>query len=97
MRLGVVSSVLLKPLPYADGSPVLRLQQRNGNGSMCCLPYGNFYRWARDATGFEALGATTGRASMTLTGQGEPRSIPVTMAPDPALPVSHPHFNTPRQ
>ena len=76
----VVYTVLLKPLPYADGSRVLRLQQRNGNGSMCCLPYGNFYRWQREATGFEALGATTGRASMTLTGQGEPRSIPVTMA-----------------
>ena len=76
----VVYSVLLKPLPYAGADRVLRLQQRNGKGSMCCLPYGNFYMWAREATGFEALGATTGRASMTLTGQGEPRSIPVTMA-----------------
>ena len=76
----VVHSVLLKPLPYAEVDRVLRLQQRNGKGSMCCLPYGNFYMWAREATGFKALGATTGRASMTLTGQGEPRSIPVTMA-----------------
>lgn len=76
----VVHSVLLKPLPYAGADRVLRLQQRNGNGSMCCLPYGNFYMWAREATGFEALGATTGRGTMTLTGQGEPRSIPVTMA-----------------
>lgn len=76
----VVYAVLLKPLPYQDANRVLRLQQRNGRGSMCCLPYGNFYMWAREATGFEALGATTGHASMTLSGQGEPRSIPVTMA-----------------
>jgi putative ABC transport system permease protein len=76
----VVYTVLLKPLPYADAGRILRLQQRNGKGSMCCLPYGNFYMWARGATGFAALGATTGHASMTLTGAGEPRSMPVTMA-----------------
>jgi predicted permease len=76
----VVYSVLLKPLPYSDANRVFRLQQRNGNGSMCCLPYGNFYMWSREATGFAALGATTGHSSMTLTGQGEPRSIPVTLA-----------------
>ncbi|HET7371787.1 MAG TPA: ABC transporter permease, partial [Gemmatimonadaceae bacterium] len=76
----VVYSVLLKPLPYADGDRVLRLQQRNGQGSMCCLPYGNFYMWAREATGFEALGATTGHPAMTLAGQGEPRPLSVTMA-----------------
>ncbi len=76
----VVYSVLLKPLPYADGDRVLRLQQRNGKGSMCCLPYGNFYVWAREATGFEALGATTGHSTMTLTGLGEPRPLAVTLA-----------------
>jgi predicted permease len=76
----VVYSVLLEPLPYAGADRVLRLQQRNGKGSMCCLPYGNYYMWAREATGFTALGATTGRGSMTLTGQGEPHSLAVTMA-----------------
>ncbi|HTI61900.1 MAG TPA: ABC transporter permease [Gemmatimonadaceae bacterium] len=76
----VVYAVLLKPLPYQDAGRVVRLQQRNGSGSMCCLPYGNFYMWAREATGFEALGATTGRGTMTLSGEGEPRSMPVTLA-----------------
>jgi len=76
----VVYAVLLKPLPYQDAGRVLRLQQRNGQGAMCCLPYGNFYMWAREATGFEALGATSGHATMTLSGGGEPRSIPATMA-----------------
>ena len=75
-----VYAVLLKPLPYQDAGRVLRLQQRNGRGAMCCLPYGNFYMWAREATGFEALGATTGHATMTLSGAGEPRSLPVALA-----------------
>ncbi|HEU4786810.1 MAG TPA: ABC transporter permease [Gemmatimonadaceae bacterium] len=76
----VVYSVLLKPLPYADGDRVLRLKQRNGQGSMCCLPYGNFFKWARETSGFEALGATTGHPAMTLAGQGEPRPVSVTLA-----------------
>ncbi|HEV8497790.1 MAG TPA: ABC transporter permease [Gemmatimonadaceae bacterium] len=71
----VVYSVLLRPLPYANADRVFTFAQQNGSGTMCCLPYGNYYAWRREATAFEALGATTGYPPMTLTGQGDP--IPV--------------------
>jgi putative ABC transport system permease protein len=71
----VVYSVLLRPLPYANAERIFTFAQQNGTGTMCCLPYGNYYAWRREATAFEALGATTGYPPMTLTGQGDP--IPV--------------------
>ena len=71
----VVYSVLLRPLPYANADRVFTFAQQNGSGTMCCLPYGNYYAWRREATAFEALGATTGYPPMTLIGQGDP--IPV--------------------
>jgi len=76
----VVHSVLLRPLPYANAERILRLSERNGQGSMCCLPFGNFYRWKSQARGFEALGATWGIRPWTMTGQGEPTPIATVLA-----------------
>jgi putative ABC transport system permease protein len=76
----VVYSVLLRPLPYANADRVFTFAQQNGSGSMCCLPYGNFDVWRREATSFEAMGATTGGGPLTLTGQGDPTPIPVVYA-----------------
>jgi len=76
----VVYSVLLRPLPYANADRVFTFAQQNGSGTMCCLPYGNYYAWRREATAFEALGATTGYPPMTLTGQGDPMSVSTVVA-----------------
>src|SRR5690348_13812418 len=76
----VVYSVLLRPLPYANADRVFTFAQQNGSGSMCCLPYGNFDVWRREATSFEAMGATTGGRPLTLTGQGDPTPLPVAYA-----------------
>ena len=76
----VVYSVLLRPLPYANADRVFTFAEQNGSGTMCCLPYGNFDVWRREATSFEALGATTGSPPLTLTGQGDPAPIPTTRA-----------------
>ncbi|MEP6493735.1 MAG: ABC transporter permease [bacterium] len=74
----VVYSVLLKPLPYANADRIFSLVQQNGTNPMCCLPFGNFDTWRREATGFEALGASWGNGTITLTGQGDPTPIQVT-------------------
>lgn len=76
----VVYSVLLRPLPYANADRVFTFAEQNGSGSMCCLPYGNFDTWRREATSFEAIGATAGGRPMTLTGQGDPVPIPIVSA-----------------
>jgi putative ABC transport system permease protein len=76
----VVYSVLLKPLPYADADRVLSFDQQNGKGTMCCLPFGNYDTWRREAAGFDAIGATWGTGPMTLTGRGDPTPIPAPSA-----------------
>jgi predicted permease len=76
----VVYSVLLRPLPYANADRVFTFAQQNGSGTMCCLPYGNFDVWRREATSFEAIGAIAGSGPMTLTGQGDPLPVPTTQA-----------------
>jgi putative ABC transport system permease protein len=76
----VVYSVLLRPLPYANADRVFTFAQQNGSGTMCCLPYGNYYVWRREATAFEVLGATTGYPPMTLTGQGDPMPVSTVVA-----------------
>jgi predicted permease len=71
----VVNSVMLRPLPFADTDRIVRLSQRNGNGAMGSIPFGNFDTWQREATGFEAMGAYWGGGRSTLTGQGDPVSV----------------------
>jgi putative ABC transport system permease protein len=67
-------------LPYANADRVFTFVQQNGSGTMCCLPYGNFDVWRREATSFEAIGAIAGSGPMTLTGQGDPLPVPTTQA-----------------
>jgi len=69
----VTDSVLLKPLPYANGNRLLDLRERNGSGSMV-VTFGNYGVWRQEATDFEALGAYY-YDSFTLTGAGESQRI----------------------
>ncbi|HEY4131108.1 MAG TPA: ABC transporter permease, partial [Gemmatimonadaceae bacterium] len=67
----VVYSVVLNPLPFANGDRIVELRQ-NPNPN---APMGNFLRWERDANAFEAMGATLGARQHALTGFGDP--IPI--------------------
>jgi putative ABC transport system permease protein len=76
----VVYSVLLKPLPFANAERVLNLNQASGQNQMCCLPFGNFDTWRKEANGFEAIGAIWGTGPLVLTGHGDPTPIPAPSA-----------------
>jgi len=69
----VADSVLLKPLPYANGDRLLDLRERNGSGSMV-VTVGNYAVWRQEATDFAAL-AGISYGSFTLTGAGDPVRI----------------------
>jgi putative ABC transport system permease protein len=71
----VVYTVLLQPLPFAHGDRILTFAQYNGQGTNCCLPYGNFAVWKAEATDFEGMSATLGARYRTLTGRGEPTPL----------------------
>jgi predicted permease len=71
----VVYSVLLQPLPFANGNRIVELGQHGGSDPFCCAPFGNYLTWKHEATGFEAIGATWGSVPMTLTGAGDPTPI----------------------
>ncbi len=76
----VAYTVIMKPLPYAHADRIYTYSQRNGKGSMCCLPYGNFYTWQREASDFESMAATSGSRAFTLTGYGDPTPIRTRLA-----------------
>lgn len=75
----VAYTVIMKPLPYANADRLYTYSQHEG-GAGCCLPYGNFYTWQRQATDFEALGAVRGWSPYTLTGYGDPTPIRTRLA-----------------
>jgi predicted permease len=71
----VVYSVLLKPLPFANAERIFTFTQTNGQGTMCCLPFGNFETWRKEATAFDAMGAIWFTGPLVLTGYGDPTPI----------------------
>jgi len=70
----VIYSVLLAPLPYANGNRVLSLSEKFGANDMS-VTYGNYGTWRQTAHSFEVLGAATGSRPLTLTGVGDPTPI----------------------
>src|ERR1041384_7108924 len=70
----VVYSVILRPLPYANGDRVLSLWERNGSSSNS-VTLGNYESWRQQATSFEAIGGLWYGVPLTLTGQGDPAPI----------------------
>ena len=68
----VVYSVLLNPLPFANGDRILNMREGPyGNA----VTFGNFDTWRKEAHSFEVLGATWGTGGFTLTGVGDPMPI----------------------
>ncbi|HEY9225950.1 MAG TPA: ABC transporter permease [Gemmatimonadaceae bacterium] len=76
----VVYSVLLQPLPYANGDRILALAQRDGQDAKYWMPFGNYSVWQREATAFESIGAWWGPMNATLTGSGDPAPVSITRA-----------------
>ena len=69
----VTYSVLLRPLPYAQGDRLLDLSERNGSGAMS-VTFGNYGAWKEQATDFASL-AGIWYGSFTLTGPGNPQRV----------------------
>ncbi len=69
----VTYSVLLRPLPYANGDRLLRLDEHFGSGYMN-VTFGNYGVWKEQATDFQTL-AGIWYGSFTLTGAGTPQRV----------------------
>ncbi|MEP6836233.1 MAG: ABC transporter permease [Gemmatimonas sp.] len=78
----VVNNVLLRPLPYAHGDRLVQLREKNGANDRfgMFVTFGNYATWVQRTKSFEALAATTGDRSRTLTGNGDPIALRVTRA-----------------
>jgi putative ABC transport system permease protein len=72
----VVSAVLLRPLPYADGTRIVHIgeTERAAAGVGGTTSYPNFDDWRRTSRSFAAMGMYDGW-NPTLTGLGEPTRI----------------------
>lgn len=72
----VVSAVLLRPLPYADGNRVVHIGEARRAGPTVggTTSYPNFDDWRRASRSFAAMGMYDGW-NPTLTGLGEPTRI----------------------
>jgi predicted permease len=71
----IVNTVMLQPLPFANADRIVHFSQRNGQGEMWSIPYGNYATWKQEATGYEEIGAYWGGGRGTLTGQGDPIAV----------------------
>ena len=72
----VVSSVLLRPLPYDDAGRLVRLHDRKPP-ELEDFPVspGNFTDWQKNARSFEHVAAYYGFPPLVLTGAGEPEQL----------------------
>jgi putative ABC transport system permease protein len=69
----VAYSVLLRPLPYANGDRLLALNERIDSHTMS-VTFGNYGVWKRQATDFQSL-AGIWYGGFTLTGAGSPQRV----------------------
>jgi putative ABC transport system permease protein len=71
----VVYSVLLKPLPYQNGSRIVEIDESMGGDNWNVVTYGDYHTWKTRQTSFDVIGATSGQSPVTLTGVGDPTPI----------------------
>jgi putative ABC transport system permease protein len=73
----VVNAVLLEPLPYPNAERLVAIWETRPNIPFDRIPTSgpDFEDWRAQTTSFEMLAAFEGR-SLTLTGRGEPETLP---------------------
>jgi putative ABC transport system permease protein len=70
----VLSSVLLRPLPYADPARLVMIGEREADGTASNVGYTTFLDWRDRSRGFEEM-ALVRSWQPTLTSNGEPERI----------------------
>ena len=80
-----LDGVLLKPLDYPEPERLVQLWEKPPGGLRNGISALNFQDWQRQSTSFTAMAATTGKTA-TLSGQGEPRQLRLSL-------VSAPYFD----
>ncbi len=79
----IVSSLLLRPLPFPDAANLVMLRERGEQGRTMWPSYPNFLDWRDQATGFDGMVAVTFRSRMTLIANGAATKAPVAgVSPD---------------
>src|SRR5690242_15868730 len=71
----VIDAVLLRPLPYAQPSQLVSVQQRVSHGVSSYVSYPNFSDWRSQNHVFSSMAAYR-ETNFTLTGSGEPVQLP---------------------
>jgi predicted permease len=74
----VVNGVLFNPLPYPQSDRLVELYSKRMGFSQASNPYLNFLDWVRDNRSFSGLAAHR-RDFLSLTGMGDPESLPTEM------------------
>ncbi|HET7215073.1 MAG TPA: ABC transporter permease [Terriglobia bacterium] len=82
----VVNGVLLNPLPYPQPERLVALYSRTEQFSRASISYPNFLDWERDNRSFSSLAAYRSD-HFSLTGKGEPESVPADMVSATFFPV----------
>jgi hypothetical protein len=90
-----VYSVLLHPLPYANGDRILTLSERIGvTQGYNAVTLGNFDTWRKEARSFDALGAEWGLDRARSPASAIPRrSTPCSAHQDSGKPSSFRPFS----
>jgi putative ABC transport system permease protein len=73
--VSVVEAVLLRPLPYANGTRVYAVQEANNGRRGSSLSWSDYVDLSGRLHAFSAIGGYSG-ASRTLTGRGSPERLP---------------------
>jgi putative ABC transport system permease protein len=82
----VSRAVLLAPLPYADPSRVVILNESTPQFPSASVTRYNYDDWRARASSFDAMGAFR-PTNMTVTGDGDPERVPVKMITASLLPL----------
>jgi predicted permease len=80
-----LDGVLLKPLDYPEPERLVQLWEKPPGGTRNGISALNFQDWQRQSRSFTAMAATSGKAA-TLSGDGEPRQLRISL-------VSAPYFD----
>ena len=85
----VVNTLLLRPLPYMDAGRLAIVWEYNipRDRTTNVVAPANFLRWRDMQQSFEDMAAVSPTFSVTLTGSGEPRDVPVALVSAAFFPI----------